>query len=81
MSRSLNCGKSSQASERKCPSESNLPYRSACEPPSLTRECLRQLGFLGVPKMAERVWSGVGWSSDRYRDPTFSGPPPGRRYS
>ena len=39
---------------------SDLPYRSGREPPSPTRECLRQLGLSAVPKMAERVWSGGG---------------------
>ena len=46
-----------------------LPYRSAIEPPSLTRKCLRQLGFSAVPKMAERVWSGADWSGRRDSNP------------
>ena len=41
-----------------------MPYRSALGPP-LMRECLRQLGFLAVPKTAERVWPGADWSRER----------------
>src|SRR4051795_7354252 len=50
-----------------------LAERSATEPPSLLCECLRQLGFFAVPKIAEKVWSGGDWSRERNRDPTFSG--------
>ena len=59
-----------QASERIRLSESDSAYRSGTEPPSLMRECLRQLGFLTVLETAERVWSGAAY---RYWDPTFSG--------
>jgi len=63
----------SQAPERNGRSESNLPERSALQTPSLSRECLRQLGFSAVLEMAERIWSGADWSRERNRDPTFSG--------
>ena len=42
-----------------------LAERSATEPPSLLCECLRQLGFFAVPKIAEKVWSGGDWSRER----------------
>jgi len=51
-----------QAPERKRHPESNLPQRSATEPPSLPRECLRQLGFFAVPEVTEKVWRGADWS-------------------
>jgi hypothetical protein len=48
-----------QVSERIRLSESDSAYRSGIEPPSLMRECPRQLGFLTVLETAERVWSGA----------------------
>jgi hypothetical protein len=30
------------------------------------RECLRQLGFFAIPKMAEKVWSGAHWSRESF---------------
>jgi hypothetical protein len=34
---------------------------------------LAAVGFFDVPKTAEKVWRGADWSSERNRDPTFSG--------
>jgi len=62
----------SQAPDTNRRSESNLPERSALQTQSLSRECLRQLGFFAVLEMAERIWRGAHWSRESNRDPTFS---------
>ena len=51
--------------ERDRHSESDWAYRSGREPPSLTRQRLRQWGFCAIPKMTEKVWSGAVWSGRR----------------
>jgi hypothetical protein len=60
---------SPKLSERKAHSESVLPERSGIEPPSSMRECLRQLGFFAVLKMAEKVWGRGIWSGRRDSNP------------
>jgi hypothetical protein len=50
-----------------------LPYRSVLELQASPARACGSWGFLAVPEMAERVWSGGDWSSDSNRDPTVSG--------